>query len=87
MFNFGTFLRKNAISFVLKEIERKRRYFVARNFSKYFFKKSPFFPKVQSFRNNKIYFRIPEVVPIILITYIQFWSNSKAINQLFTTSC
>ena len=37
---------------------------------KIFLTKSPFFQKVQIFKINKIYFRILEVLPVILTTYL-----------------
>ena len=49
-------------------------------FPKMFFKKLQFFRKVQIFRKYKTYFRILEVVPIILTIICLFRSNSNAIN-------
>ena len=77
MFNIGNFLTNNyAITLDLTEIERKENISSA-------FNKSEFFQNVdlQSFRKNKIYFRILEVnLPVILNTFYLFRSNSKAMN-------
>ena len=89
MLNFGKFWTKNAITFDLTEIERKKRYLVSMKFCctsnaaiknvkiakkstfpKIFVTKLPFFRKVQIFKKNKIYFRILEVLPVILTTYL-----------------
>ena len=56
-------------------------------FSKIFSTKSPFFKKIQNFRKYKVYFQILEVLSVILTTYLPVWSNNKAMNQLFPTSC
>ena len=39
-------------------------------FSKIFSTKSPFFKKGQIFRKYKVYFKILEVLPVILTTYL-----------------
>ena len=39
-------------------------------FPKKFPTKSPFFKKIQIFRKHKVYFQIPEVLPVILTIYL-----------------
>ena len=58
-----------------KEIERKKRSLVGMKFCclSNAAIKNVIFQKIQILRNDKVYFQILEVLPVILITYLSVW--------------